>query len=370
MATKVWTLRFMWVYFANLLLYVSLYMFFPILPVEMAKVAHISYVQSGFVMVFATLGMLVAGPFYAYVLDAYKRKLVCLFSLLLTIAGIYCYLFVSTAVQLWLLSGVQGIVFGFASTACVTLGIDVTSSKLRSMGNTAFTWGSRLGLMIGMVSGVFIWLYYGFHVMQIAAMLTCALAFLCALCVKVPFHAPILTCVCSLDRFFLPRAWLPALNILLIGCLPGLLLPLLSAYYFIWIGAGFLFISLLKKFFKTGLHWCISAGLVLICLALFGSMFLPDEFCAFLLGMGLGLVVTEFLILFINLSEHCERGTANTTHLLSWEIGLALGYACSWLLLGNGEFDVVPHVLQAVSALALLLFAFATYPYYLKKKVR
>ena len=33
--------------------------------------------------------------------------------------------------------------------------------------------------------------------------------------------------LCSLDRFLLPRAWVPALNMLLIAFVPGVLLPLL-----------------------------------------------------------------------------------------------------------------------------------------------
>lgn len=43
---------------------------------------------------------------------------------------------------------------------------------------------------------------------------------------------------------------------------------------------------------------------------------------AVLMGLGLGLVTPEFLMMFVKLSQHCQRGTANTTHLLAWELGV------------------------------------------------
>ena len=46
-----------------------------------------------------------------------------------------------------------------------------------------------------------------------------------------------------------------------------------------------------------------------------------------LLGLGLGLVMPEFLVMFVKLSHHCQRGTANTTHLLASEVGFASGIA-------------------------------------------
>ena len=33
---------------------------------------------------------------------------------------------------------------------------------------------------------------------------------------------------------------------------------------------------------------------------------------AVLMGLGLGLVTPEFLMMFVKLSQHCQRGTANT----------------------------------------------------------
>ena len=87
-----------------------------------------------------------------------------------------------------------------------------------------------------------------------------------------------------------------------------------------------------------------------------------------LLGLGLGFILPEFLVMFVKLSHHCQRGTANTTHLLATEIGISLGIATACYM--ELDTDKMLHTGQIVASIALLFFALITYPYYIKKKVR
>ena len=59
---------------ANLLLFISLYVLFPVLSVEMADRLGVPAAQTGVIFLFFTLGMFLIGPFHAYLVDAYKRK--------------------------------------------------------------------------------------------------------------------------------------------------------------------------------------------------------------------------------------------------------------------------------------------------------
>lgn len=139
--------------------------------------------------------------------------------------------------------------------------------------------------------------------------------------VYVAFRAPIGMRLCGMDRFLLPRAWVPALNMLLIAFVPGVLLPLL------YIGD---YIALL-------------ALVILVCLTM------------------------PFTKMFVKLSHHCQRGTANTTCYLAMETGLLAGLATACQL---ADAYLLYHAAGVATILAIFFFALLTYPYYKKKRVR
>ena len=72
---------------ANLLLFISLYVLFPVLSVEMADRLGVPAAQTGVIFLFFTLGMFLIGPFHAYLVDAYKRKYVCMFAAALMVVA-------------------------------------------------------------------------------------------------------------------------------------------------------------------------------------------------------------------------------------------------------------------------------------------
>ena len=86
-------------------------------------------------------------------------------------------------------------------------------------------------------------------------------------CVYVPFRAPEGVGLLNLDRFFLPKAWLPAINVCALAIGIGMTTSLLPPYT--WI--------------------CTVA----------------------LLALAIGVV--PLTRMFVKLSHHCQRGTANTT---------------------------------------------------------
>ena len=104
MAVKLWTVHFMRICVANLLLFISLYILFPVLSVEMADRLGVPVAQTGVIFLFFTLGMFLIGPFHAYLVDAYKRKYMCMFSFALMVAATAGYTFVTNVTELVLLS--------------------------------------------------------------------------------------------------------------------------------------------------------------------------------------------------------------------------------------------------------------------------
>ena len=384
MANNLWTIHFMRICIANLLLFISLYMLFPIVPIEMADRLGVPVSMTGAMFLLLTVGMYVIGPFHAYLVDAYKRKYICAFSFAVMLAATAGYAFVNDLTQLSLLCLVQGIAFGMATKAGITLAIDITNSNLRSLGNVAFSWAARLGMLVGIASGVWLYQSYPFKTLLYVSVVVGLFGILSVLRVYVPFRAPMVTKLCSFDRFFLPRGWLPAINLIMIAFIPGLMLPVfhyslsmvyigeLEIPFFAIVGIGFLFAVLLARLLFHGERTLgvIVSGLGLMILSCILLQEVPSGIRAVLLGLGLGLVTPEFLLIFIKLSQHCQRGTANTTHLLAWETGITLGLAAACYLSVESSIESIYHIGRIVAPMALLFFVLITYPYYKKKRVR
>lgn len=393
MESKLWTSHFVRVCLANLLLFVSLYMLYPVLPVVMAGRLGIPVSETGFLYLFFAVGMLLVGPFHNYLVDAYKRKYVCMLSFALMTAAVAGYAFVRNLAELQLLCLVQGAAFGLTTTAGITLGIDVINSSFRSAGNQVFSWAARLGMILGIAAGVFLYRTYDFESLLYLSVAMGALGILTLSGVYAPFRAPIVTNICSFDRFLLLRGLVPALNLMFIAFVPGMLLPMLlqpQSPVNVLVGGipipffgvacvGFLLTVLLVRLFFRGKNkmWIqIVAGLVLMIGAIvaMSQVILPQVtelvLAAILFGLSLGLIAPEFLNMFVKLSEHCQRGTANTMHLLAWEIGIALGIATACSIRTDASQEVVYQVGMFSAVLALVFFALVTYPYFKVKKKR
>ena len=384
MTNHLWTIHFMRICIANLLLFISLYMLFPVVPVEMADHLGVPVSQTGAMFLLLTLGMFAIGPFHAYLVDAYKRKYVCAFSFATMVAATVGYGFVNDITQLLLLCFVQGIAFGMATTAGITLAIDITNTNLRSSGNIAFSWAARLGMLIGIALGVGLYQWYDFKTLLYVSVIAGLAGIFFVSRVYVPFRAPIVPNLCSSDRFLLLRGWLPAFNLMLIAFIPGLLLPVfhnslsdvfignIEIPFFAIVGVGFLFSVLLARFVyrEEKTLRVITLGISLMMVSFILLKELPAIVTAILLGVGLGLVTPEFLLMFVKLSQHCQRGTANTTHLLAWETGMSLGVAAACYLSTESSVDAVYHLGRILTPIALLFFILLTYPYFKKKRVR
>ena len=137
---------------ANLLLFASVYMLFPVLPFVMGQQLGISIGQVGSMFLAFAAAMFVVGPFHAHLVDEYKRKHVLLYSLLVMLAATLGYAFVDSYMHLLLLAVVQGACFGLATTAGITVAIDITTSARRSAGNMVYAWAARLGMLVGVAS--------------------------------------------------------------------------------------------------------------------------------------------------------------------------------------------------------------------------
>ncbi len=385
---KLWTHNFIRIYISNLLLFASLYMLLPVLPIYLVERFDISLAVAGGILSLFAVSIFFFGPFYSYLIDSFKRKRVCLLSYLAVIAILGGYFVVGSLRWVVVLRLIQGAFFGIATTMGSTLAIDITHTSKRSEANTCFSWASRLGMILGAMTGLLLYRYEGLQSVLYASVASGTLGLLFISLIHVAFRAPIGTSLCSMDRFLLPRGWLPALNLILVSFVFGMLLTTINMYtesirmqevtarFFILLAGGFILAMIANKFAfeNADIRARVVSGLVLmgasLLLIITHEQSLAIMTAAVLMGLGLGLVASEFLLIFVKLSEHCQRGTANTTYLFSWEVGVGLGVATGCYLIDISSYISVFQAGIIAVILALGIYLGVTHPYFLKQKVR
>jgi hypothetical protein len=270
---------------------------------------------------------------------------------------------------------VQGAAFGLASQVfSSTLIIDTCESFQRTEANHSATWFGRFALSIGPMVGLLLYPLSDYHVVALASVGCLAASAVLILLVRFPFRVPDDQLrVWSLDRFFLIRGWPLFINLLLITVAVGMLLSLpLDAHFYALLMVGFLLALLAQRFvFRDAeLKSEVVSGLLLILAAQFIMLRLPQSpLLSPLLGLGLGIVGARFLLFFIKLSRHCQRGTAQSTFLLAWESGLAVGVGAGYVLF-DGRHDALVNWSMFLVVVAWALYTFCIHNWFVKHKNR
>ena len=205
----------------------------------------------------------------------------------------------------------------------------------------------------------------------------CVLAALLIMLVNFPFKAPEDNIrFFTSDRFYLAHGTWLFFNLFLITAAVGMLLCLpLHPMFYCMMMAGFLLALLSQKFVfanaelksevVSGLFLIGSAQLMLLSHQEVALNYIAPIF----IGTGIGIVGARFLLFFIKLSRHCQRGTSQSTYFLAWELGISAGLFAGYAYF-NGNHHALVMVSFAVVALALIMYQLFTHNWYLKNKNR
>ena len=381
---SLWHADFWILAITNLLITMSVYMLIPILPVWMLGSAGFSQQAVGIVMGVYGIGLFLLGGFCNWLVQRYRRNRVCLWAIALVfLALLGCWLVERELHQSWLqyrvllfLRLVLGAGFGLVQMILSsTLIIDKSESFQRTEANHASAWFGRFALSLGpMLSIVFARTTFS-PILASAALALAAYILLAT--VKFPFRTPDDGVKkISGDRFFLPVAKWLFLNLFLICLSVGILMSTqFTAMFYAMVMVGFAVALLAERFafVDADLKSQVVAGSILIAAALMmiltRKQMVVNYISPVFVGLGIGLIGSRFLLFFIKLSKHCQRGTAVSTYMLGWESGLAAG-------LFVGYFFFAEDVHLALSAsLACLILAFGlyvvfTHQWYIRKKNR
>ena len=371
--SRLWTGNLILLTAASFLLYASVYMLLPAVPIWLMQSGFCNYTEiAGSVALFG-VGVFLPGMFNSFLIDRFRRKHVCLLSLLGLLALTWLYPYTSSLWQIAALRVGQGALFGIATmTLGSTLAIDVTASHRRTSANVALTWMNRLGMALGLSAGVFAFSWGGIQTAVYASVMLGGVAVLLTLFVRVAFRAPLQPPLLSLDRFLLPRSLYPAVCLMLIASVLGVLAArVYTEFFYLFLAGGFILASIVVGRMLQRMSGRVrmelgTASLVSGFLAfLLWDTLTGSYLSAVLLGAGIGLCASCLYAVMIEVALHCERGTANNTYQLFWELGIAAGVLLEACL---GE---APSTLYLASlclcALVLLIYELSLHKWYNKQ---
>lgn len=343
---KLWNANYNRVMLTNFTLFFSFYLLTPLLPLYLHETFNASKDTIGFVLSGYTLVALLMRPFSGYLVDSFPRKrvlLLCLFFYFLFFGG---YLIAGSLVLFAVFRTLHGGPFGASTVANSTMAIDVLPSSRRNEGIGFYGLSNNLASAIAPTIGIFIYRYiHNFDALFWTAFITAGIGLLNTTRVTAKERQVLRKKEkLSLDRFFLARGWFIALNICFFGFCWGILSNYLAIYgkerlgitsgtgtFFLLLSAG-LIVSRLQgnkslrqgRLVQNALVGSILSTVGYTIFVTWSSMF-GYYLSAILIGLGNGHIWPAFQNMIINIANKDERGTANSTILTSWDLGLGIG---------------------------------------------
>ena len=388
---RLWNKDFWFLALANTLFTMAVYMQMIVVFRSLVS-AGVPWQTTAWAVGGFALGLPLLGPFCSILVQRYRRNRVCIWTMLLMVACLLVPVMFPADHPLAttrIIIGTRvatGALFGLAQMVLTsTLVIDTCEARQRTEANYAAAWFGRFAVSLGPLAAILVMRSYGQETaIWVSAGLTLA-AILLVLMVSFPFRTPEDDVrLFSLDRFFLPEAWALSVNLLMITVAVGLLLAgqLSTPLFFAALMLGFLLAIIAEKFVFVNAELKSESvcALILIIFAILlmmsGKQTTPYTIPV-LIGLGMGLIGSRFLLFFIKLSHHSKRGTSQSSFFLSWEMGLAagLGWGISMAEPADGMTDV-PHRMGVTSlaliliVVALLLYVIFTHSWYMKHKNR
>jgi MFS family permease len=382
---RLWHRDFWLMSIANMMLSMSVYVLVPSMPVWLIETERFSAREVGFAMAVFAVGLFFFGGFCSWLVQRFRRNRICIYSIVMLIGCLSLLYYVhglnSDKLEFWLIvlqRFMLGATFGLAQMVLSsTLIIDTSESDKRTEANHSAAWFSRFAMSLGPLLGLIMFNYKNFDAVLLASVFCASVAIILILTVNFPFRTPSDSYkIFSTDRFLLTNSMPLLVNLLLVSVAVGLLMSLgLSDRFYGVVMMGFLLALLAQRFvFRDAeLKSEIVSGLVLLLAVLIMIYTRPLPIVWYvaplLLGLAVGIVCSRFLLFFIKLSRHCQRGTSQSTYFLGWESGIALGIGLGYAFFLNDDKSLLIVALVLTSA-ALLMYHYYTHAWFLKNKNR
>ena len=408
---RLWNRNYLKVMTANFALFFAFYLLTPLYETFGATKDVIGLVLSGY-----TIVALLFRPFSGFFVDSFPRKTVLLIAYSAFAIFFAGYLAASSLLLFTIVRTLHGGPFGAVTVANSTVAIDVLPSSRRNEGIGYYGLSNNLAMAISPTFALFV--YSETHNFQLLFWLAFAVATFglivdSTVTLQKPQPSSIRsssarsqrespqTSALRLDRFFLKSGWLIGINMVFFGFCFGVMSNYLAIYgkqvlgmtggtgaWFMLCSIG-LILSRLQggKALREGkLTQNAAEGMVisLVGYTLFILMptlssFLIPHFSfltsigyygsAILIGLGNGHLWPAFQNMMISVAHHNERGTANSTILVSWDCGMGLGILVGGVIAELLGYSAAFWTVALVNLIGVLLYFVRTRQFFIVRRL-
>lgn len=383
---------------ANFLLYFGFWLLIPVLPFYLSKVFSAGNSTIGIILSCYTVAALCIRPFSGYFLDSFARKPLYLMAYFIFMTMFAGYIIAGSLTLFILFRIIQGVSFGMVTVGGNTVVIDIMPSSRRGEGLGYYGLSNNIAMAVGPMSGLFLHdAGMSFTTIFCCSLGSCMAGFVCAFLVKTPYKPPVRREPISLDRFILLKGIPAGISLLLLSIPYGMTTNYVAMYakqiginattgfFFTFMAIGMAISRIFSgKIVDRGkITQVISAGLYLVVFSFFllsacvyliswNNMLCTVVFfaVALLLGVGFGIMFPAYNTLFVNLAPNSQRGTATSTYLTSWDVGIGIGMLAGGYIAEVSTFDKAYLFGACLTIVSMLYFNGKVAPHYHKNKLR
>ena len=398
MKDKLVTSSYCFILAANFLLYFGFWLLIPVLPFYLSEVFSAGNSTIGIILSCYTVAALCIRPFSGYFLDSFARKPLYLMAYFIFMTMFAGYIIAGSLTLFIMFRIIQGVSFGMVTVGGNTVVIDIMPSSRRGEGLGYYGLSNNIAMAVGPMSGLFLHdAGMSFTTIFCCSLGSCMAGFVCASLVKTPYKPPVIREPISLDRFILLKGIPAGISLLLLSIPYGMTTNYVAMYakqiginattgfFFTFMAIGMAISRIFSgKIVDRGkITQVISAGLYLVVFSFFllsacvyliswNNMVCTIVFfsVALLLGVGFGIMFPAYNTLFVNLAPNSQRGTATSTYLTSWDVGIGIGMLTGGYIAEVSTFDKAYLFGACLTIVSMLYFNGKVAPNYHKNKLR
>lgn len=388
---RLWNQNYLKLWIANFMIFFSFWLLQPLFPLYLQQQYGADKETIGIVLSGYTITTLLIRPFSGFFVDSFPRKAVLLISYFSFAAFFGGYLMAGSLIVFALVRTLHGFPFGAVTVANSTVAIDVLPSSRRAEGIGYYGLSNNIATAIAPT--IALWMYAWTQSYTWLFIFSLTMAMLGGI-IDSSLHlrqrpAQKNKEKLSLDRFLLLKGWSQSICVICYSFAFGILSTYVAIYgadelgmtagtgiFFMLFAIGLILSRLtgsrsLRKG-RIAHNATIGSVVALVGYLVFAGLHSPFGYYAapLIIGLGNGHMFPAFQSIFINLAPNEHRGTANSTLLVSWDIGVGLGIFAGGMISQYHGFHTAFWSGTAVCAAGVMLYFAYARKHYLRNRLR